>query len=338
MPRTIIAAFPLTGTLVHRCRPLALSPGPSFLQSAVFSIGTRGSPLALAQADEVRRRLADRGLATMAEIAIRPIRTTGDRIADRPLAEAGGKGLFTKEIDEALLAGEVDLAVHSAKDMPTRLPDGMVIAACLPRGDVRDAFLSPRATGFADLPQGAVVGTSSLRRAALALRTRPDLRIVNLRGNVETRLRKLADGLADATVLAAAGLARLGLSDRATGFLDPDAWLPAVGQGVIAVVARTDDAVTRRRLAGIDHRDTAMALAAERAYLAVLDGSCRTPIGGLARIASGVLAFRGIIVTPDGRTAHEIELRGPVAEAERIGADAGADLARRGGPDFFKAP
>ena len=307
------------------------------MQSPVFSIGTRGSPLALAQAEEVRRRIADRGLATMDEIAIRAIRTTGDRIVDRPLAEAGGKGLFTKEIDEALLAGEVDLAVHSAKDMPTRLPDGMAIAACLPRSDVRDAFLSPKAAGFAGLPQGAVVGTSSLRRAALALRLRPDLTIVNLRGNVETRLRKLAEGVADATLLAAAGLARLGLSAHATSFLDADAWLPAVGQGVIAIVARSDDAVTLRRLAGISHRETASALAAERAYLAVLDGSCRTPIGGLARIAGGELVFRGIIVTPDGRTAHETGRRGPVAEAERIGAEAGADLARRGGPDFFKA-
>jgi hydroxymethylbilane synthase len=305
------------------------------LQSAQFTIGTRGSPLALAQAEEVRRRIADRGLAALDAITVMPIRTTGDRITDRPLAEAGGKGLFTKEIDEALLAGRVNVAVHSAKDMPTVLPDGIVIAACLPRADVRDAFISTMARRLADLPPGAIVGTSSLRRIALARRARPDLRIVNLRGNVDTRLRKIAEGEAHATLLAAAGLTRLGLLDRAASFLEPDEWLPAVGQGVIAIVARANDAATLRHLAAIDHRDSSVALAAERAYLTVLDGSCRTPIGGLARIVSGQLWFRGIILKPDGSAAHETARQGAVADAERIGADAGAELARRGGPDFF---
>jgi len=305
------------------------------LQSAEFTIGTRGSPLALAQAEEVRRRIADRGLASVDEIAVEAIRTTGDRITDRPLAEAGGKGLFTKEIDEALLAGRVDFAVHSAKDMPTRLPDGITIAAVLPRADVRDAFLSTRAATLKGLPKGAVLGTSSLRRAAMALRLRPDLKIVNLRGNVDTRLRKLEAGEADATLLAAAGLTRLGLLARAASFLDVAEWLPAVGQGVIALVARVGDASILRRLALISHPDTAAALAAERAFLDVLDGSCRTPIGGYALVEGSDLRFRGIIVTPDGRTAHEVERRGPAEDAAALGRDAGAELARRGGPDFF---
>jgi hydroxymethylbilane synthase len=189
------------------------------LQSPEIRIGTRGSPLALRQAEETRRRLGSAVAAT-----ITPIRTTGDRITDRPLTEAGGKGLFTIEIDEALLSGTVDIGVHSAKDLPTRLPDGLVIAACLPRADPRDAFISQKAARLEDLPQGAVLGTSSLRRKALALKLRPDLRVVDMRGNVETRLRKLEAGEADATLLAIAGLTRLGLADRATSLLDPETW------------------------------------------------------------------------------------------------------------------
>jgi hydroxymethylbilane synthase len=301
----------------------------------MIGIGTRGSPLALAQAEEVRRSLWSAHDLPDEAIVVVPIRTTGDRIADRPLAEAGNKGLFTKEIDEALIAGEIDMAVHSAKDMPTELPDGIVIAACLKRGDVRDAFISPGARHLADLPAGARVGTSSLRRQAFALRARPDLQIVNLRGNVETRLRKLHAGEAAATLLAQAGLVRLGLTEAAASLLDPDEWLPAAGQGVIAVLARTDDSAARARLAAINDEPTAIALAAERAYLAVLDGSCRTPIGGLARLSAGVLHFKGIIVKPDGSVAHEAERRGAASDAERIGADVAAELAQRGGPDFF---
>ncbi len=298
---------------------------------ATRSIGTRGSPLALAQAEAVRAALGAAGMTA----GILPIRTTGDRITDRPLAEAGGKGLFTREIDEALLGRRIDLAVHSAKDLPTALPDGIVIAACLKRADVRDAFLSPRATHLGALPEGAAIGTASLRRAALALRLRPDLRIVPMRGNVETRLRKLEAGEADATMLALAGLMRLGLADRATGILDTEDWLPAPGQGAIAVTARAGDTAMLETLAGIDDRATSLALAAERAFLAVLDGSCRTPIGGLAEIDGAALTFRGIIVKPDGSAAHEVARRGDVGEAEALGADAGRELARRGGPDFF---
>jgi hydroxymethylbilane synthase len=269
------------------------------LQTSAIRIGTRGSPLARAQAEETRRLLADTAAAEIVTI-----RTTGDAITDRPLAEAGGKGLFTKEIDEALLSGRIDIAVHSAKDMPTALPDGIIIAACLRREDVRDAILSPAAASLVGLKRGAVLGTSSLRRKALALRQRPDLAVVDFRGNVGTRLSKLEDGVVDATLLAVAGLKRLGLADRAAGVLDSDDWLPAIGQGVIAIAARRSDEDTRALLASLDDRETSIALAAERAFLAALDGSCRTPIGGLATIAGSALRFRGIIVKPDGSAAR----------------------------------
>lgn len=305
------------------------------MQSAEIRIGTRGSPLALVQAEETRRRLGAAPDAGGLDLSIRPIRTTGDRITDRPLTEAGGKGLFTKEIDEALLAGDVDVGVHSAKDLPTELPPGLVIAACLPRGDVRDAFISHRAVGIEELPHGAVIGTSSLRRKALALRLRPDLRIVDMRGNVETRLRKLEEGRADATLLAIAGLQRLGLEDRATSLLAPEVWLPAIGQGTIAIVARAADRATRDRLAAIDDMATATALIAERAFLAVLDGSCRTPIGGYAVVDGDDLHFSGIIVKPDGSEAHEVARRGAAGLAATIGAEAGRELLARGGRGFF---
>lgn len=307
------------------------------MQSAGIRIGTRGSPLALAQANETARLLGAASGESAGPATIVPIRTSGDVILDRPLSAVGGKGLFTKEIDEALFDGRIDIAVHSAKDLPTQLPDGLVIAAFLKREDVRDAILSPVAASIAGLPKGAVLGTSSLRRKALALRMRPDLTIVEMRGNVQTRMQKLADGVADATLLALAGLRRLGLVDRVSGEIDTDNWLPAVGQGAIAITARESDAPSRSLLARLDDRDTSIALAAERAYLAVLDGSCRTPIGGLANIDNDTLYFRGIIVRPDGGEAHEVERRGPVADAEKIGTDAGDELARRGGPDFFKA-
>jgi hydroxymethylbilane synthase len=305
------------------------------LQSHEIRIGTRGSPLALAQAEETRATLARRLQIAPEAIQIVPMKTTGDRITDRPLAEAGGKGLFTKEIDEALLDGRIDIGVHSAKDMATRLPDGIVIGACLKRQDVRDAFISPAAERLSDLPEGAVLGTSSLRRRALALRLRPDLRIVDLRGNVDTRLRKIAEGQAQATLLAAAGLTRLGLLDRVASFLDTDQWLPAPGQGAIAIAAREEDSVMRQRLAVIDDRPTSIALAVERTYLAVLDGSCRTPIGGYASIDGPQITLRGIIVTTDGLTAHDITMTGAIADGERLGREAGETLLKRGGPGFF---
>ena len=298
-------------------------------------IGTRGSPLALWQAHEVRARLAKAHDVAPEAIAISVIKTSGDMIQDRPLSEVGGKGLFTKEIEQALLDGSVDLAVHSSKDMPTVLPDGLMLAACLPREDVRDAFISRKAATLADLAAGAVVGTASLRRQAMVKRLRPDISVVPFRGNVETRLRKLDDGVVDATLLALAGLNRLGRAAAATSVLDVESFLPAVGQGAIGIETRADDRRTRDLLAAINHPDTLTAIGAERAFLAVLDGSCRTPIAGHARIAAGAVAFRGLILRPDGSEALETSRTGAAADAARLGADAGQELKSRAAPDFF---
>ncbi|HWV42954.1 hydroxymethylbilane synthase [Pseudorhodoplanes sp.] len=301
----------------------------------LMRIGTRGSPLALAQAHTVRDRLAAAHGCPADAIAIHIIKTTGDRILDRPLSEAGGKGLFTKEIEEALLAGEIDLAVHSSKDMPTLLPDGLALVAYLEREDVRDVFISRKAASFADLPPNALVGSASLRRQALVKRLRPDLRVETFRGNVQTRLRKLDEGAADATLLALAGLKRLGLEAEATAILPLDQFPPAIGQGAIGIEARLDDTRTLDLLAPIAHRDTRIALETERAFLAALDGSCRTPIAGLATVDGDTLSFRGMILRPDGSEVFETSRRGAVADAERLGADAGRELKARGGPDFF---
>src|SRR3954470_6576729 len=270
-------------------------------------------------------------------IAIEVIRTSGDRIQDRPLSEVGGKGLFTKEIEDALLSGAIDLAVHSAKDMPTLLPEGLMLAACLPREDVHDVFISRKAAHVRDLPHGAVVGSASLRRQAMVRRLRPDIAVVPFRGNVETRIRKLDAGEVDATLLALAGLKRLGLADKATALLDVDDFLPAVGQGAVTIEARVDDARTRGLLARIDHADTSVALRAERAFLAVLDGSCRTPIGGHAVLDGDRLSFRGMILRPDGSQVFETTRLGARRDAVALGADAGAELKRRAPPDFFAA-
>ena len=270
-------------------------------------------------------------------IEIKAIRTTGDRIQDRPLSDAGGKGLFTKEIEEALLLEEIDIAVHSAKDMPTVLPDGLMLAACLPREDVRDAFISRKAASLGALPHGAVVGTASLRRQAMVKRLRPDLSTVVLRGNVETRLRKLDAGEVDATLLALAGLKRLGLADHATALLDETEFLPAVGQGAVTIEARSDDTRTREVLAKVDHADTSVALACERAFLGVLDGSCRTPIAGHATLDGERFSFRGMILRPDGSEVFETSRSGSRRDAVALGADAGAELKAKAPPDFFTA-
>jgi hydroxymethylbilane synthase len=306
------------------------SVAPVFLH-----IGSRGSPLALAQAHAVRGRLAAAHRIEADHIPIETIRTTGDKIQDRPLAEAGGKGLFTKEIEEALLSGRIDLAVHSAKDVPAKLPSGLVLAAYLPREDPRDVFISAKAKSLRELPRGAVVGTASLRRQAQVKRLRPDVKIVSLRGNVETRLRKLNSGEADATLLALAGLKRLDLAGAAAMVLDIDEFLPAVGQGAIVVEIREDDARTRALLAPIDDADTATALAAERAFLAVLDGSCRTPIAGYAAVNGNNLQFRGMILKPDGSEVFETERRGTRNDAAAMGAAAAQELKKRGGAGFF---
>jgi len=301
----------------------------------ITRIGTRGSPLALAQAHLVRRLLAAAHGVAEDAIEVRILRTTGDAIQDRPLADVGGKGLFTKEIEQALLDGGIDLAVHSAKDMVTVLPAGLVLAACLEREDPRDVFVSPKADALADLPHGASVGTASLRRAAQVKLLRPDVSIVPLRGNVGTRLAKIADGVADATILALAGLKRLGMADKATAILDPQQFLPAVGQGAIAIETRENDAATRALVARINHGDTLTAVLAERAFLAVLDGSCKTPIAGHARIDGERLSFRGLIAKPDGSAFFEASRAGTVRDAAALGADAAQELKRRAGADFF---
>lgn len=302
--------------------------------TAFLRLGTRGSPLALVQARAVAAQLAAAHATPVETIELVTIKTTGD-VTPGPLAEEGGKGLFTKEIDEALLAGKIDLAVHSAKDVPTVLPHGIVLAACLAREDARDVFIGRDAKRLQDLPQGARIGTTSPRRQAIALRLRPDLAVVEMRGNVETRLRKLRDGEADGIILALAGLKRLGLADRASTVMSEDEFLPAAGQGAIAIACRADDSKTRGLLSVIDHADTMTALLAERAFLAVLDGSCRTPIAAHATISGETLHFRGLIARPDGRDAHDIVGNGARADAVTIGAEAGRELKHRAGPGFF---
>lgn len=312
-----------------------LYPWRGNLQARKARIGTRGSPLALAQAHEVRQRLmAAHGLPE-ASLEIVVIKTTGDRIQDRPLAEAGGKGLFTKEIEEALLSAEIDLAVHSMKDMPTALPDGLAIAAILPREDARDAFISLAWSSLAAMPSGARIGTSSLRRAAQVKGLRPDLEIVGFRGNVETRLAKLADGVADATFLACAGLRRLGKTDRITRAVEPEEMLPAVAQGAIGIEIRAGDPATAALVAPLDDRPSALVVDAERAFLARLEGSCRTPIAALATLSNTEITLRGEILTPDGRVSLRAERTGPVADRLALAVDAADELRSRGGPGFF---
>lgn len=303
--------------------------------AAPLRIGTRGSPLALVQARMVRARLAGVLGIGEEEIELKIIRTTGDKIQDRPLVEEGGKGLFTKEIEEAMLREDIDLAVHSAKDMPTFLPAGLTLAACLEREDPRDVLVSRKARSLAELPLGASLGTTSPRRQAIAMRARRDLHLKPLRGNVETRLRKLDNGEVDATILALAGMKRLGLADRATHIMSAEEFLPAAGQGAIGIEARENDAHTRDLLARIDHADTSAALACERAFLAVLDGSCKTPIAGHAEISGDTLSFRGLIARPDGSAAHDIVGKGDRKDAAQIGADCGRELKHRAGAGFF---
>jgi hydroxymethylbilane synthase len=298
-------------------------------------IGTRRSPLALAQAEETRARLAAATGLDPEALPLCAMTTTGDRIQDRALAEAGGKGLFTKELDTALMEGRIDLAVHSAKDLPTDLPDGLLIAGYLPREDVRDVFISRRAESLAALPAGAVVGSASLRRQAQVRRLRPDLSVTLLRGNVGTRLARIERGDIDATLLALAGLKRLGREQEATAILDVDSFLPAVGQGAIALVARAGDAVTLQTLALIAHIETGIALAAERAFLRVLDGSCRTPIAGHATVDGDAVHLRGLLLSPDGSQAVAVERRGAAADAAALGADAGREVVDRAGPELL---
>lgn len=305
------------------------------MQTPVLTIGTRASPLALAQAEETRARLmAAHGLPAEA-FAILPMSTSGDRILDRPLAEIGGKGLFTQEIEDALLGRRIDIAVHSSKDMPVSLPEGLVMPFFLPREDPRDAFIGAAAPRLAEMPAGAVVGSASLRRGALIRRLRPDLRVEVFRGNVQTRLRKLGEGHADATMLACAGLKRLGLEHVATEVMPLDSFPPAPGQGAIGIEARAGDGRVHALLEAVHHAATGAALAAERAFLAALDGSCRTPIAAFAAIEGDALRFSGTILTPDGTQAHDIRREGQASEAVRIGMEAGAAIRAQAGTSFF---
>jgi hydroxymethylbilane synthase len=292
--------------------------------------------MALRQTTMVRDRLiaAHSELGEAGAVEIVTIRTTGDRVQDRLLAESGGKGLFAKEIEEALLAGHVDLAVHSLKDMETWLPDGLVIACVLQRDDPRDAFVSASGASLASLPHGAKVGTASLRRQAQLLRHRPDLSIVPIRGNVNTRLRKMEAGEVGALVLALCGLVRLDLSGDATEILPREVMLPAVGQGALAVECRTADETVRQLVEPLHDPLSAACVAAERAMLAALDGSCRTPIAGLAEIDGHLLTIEGLLLNANGSREIRGRFEGGIDEAAQIGAGLGMDLRSRAGPDF----
>ena len=299
-------------------------------------IGTRGSPLALAQAQETRARLMAAHDLPQAAFEIVVIKVTGDQVLDRALKEIGGKGLFTREIEEALLDGGIDIAVHSMKDMPVLQPEGLVLDCYLPREDVRDAFVAPGVARLADLPAGAVVGSSSLRRRAQLKHRRPDLELVEFRGNVQTRLKKLEAGVAAATFLAMAGLNRLDMAGVAQGPIEPEDMLPAVAQGAIGIERRAADDRVAALLAPIHHRDTGLRLAAERAFLAELDGSCATPIAGLALLEGEDLWLRGEILRIDGSEALADEIRGPAAEGAAMGRSLARRLLDRAGPGFFE--
>src|SRR5258706_1823396 len=307
------------------------------MASSPLRIGTRGSPLALIQADEVRRRLIAAGSAPDA-LEIVPIRTTGDAVRDRALSELGGKGLFTKEIEDALLDKRIDIAVHSMKDVPTWLPAGLAITAVLPREDPRDVLMVATrhgpARGIAGLPRGAVVGSPSLRRQAQLLHQRPALKVVLIRGNVETRLRKLEDGEVDATLLALAGLKRLSITVPPETILAADALVPAVAQGAIGIECRADDAAARATLAALDDADSHAAVSAERAMLGVLDGSCRTPIGGLAVRDGDRLVLDGLVAMPDGSALHRRRQDGPASDPVPLGLAGGPAVPSAAGPDL----
>lgn len=292
--------------------------------------------LALAQANLVRRLLAEAHGVAENDIAIQVITTSGDRLTDRPLSEAGGKGLFSKEIEAALLAGEIDLGVHSSKDLATTLPDGLYLPAFLEREDVRDAFVSLKARTLDELPQGAKFGTSSIRRGAQVKRARPDLEIIPFRGNVDTRLEKLERGTADATLLAVAGLNRLGRSDRITAYLDPRRFPPAPAQGAIGIEIRQGDARTAEIVAGLNHPPTAVAVTAERALLETLNGSCRTPIGVFTELNETSCTLQAQILSPDGAESFEATLSGSREDAAATGAELGRRLLELAGPEFVK--
>ncbi len=304
-----------------------------------MKLGTRGSPLALAQAYETRRRLSEAHDLPQEAFEIVVIKTTGDNMAliqtDTPLKELGGKGLFTREIEQALLDGSIDLAIHSMKDMPVLQPEGLVIDCYLPREDVRDAFLSPHHAALSELPEGAKVGTSSLRRKAQILVAYPALQVVEFRGNVQTRLKKLEDGVAACTFLAMAGLNRLGQPELAKAAMAPEEMLPAIAQGAIGIERRSDDSRAADMLAAIHDQPTGQRLAAERAFLAALDGSCETPIAGLAELEGGTLRLRGEVLRPDGSESLKDEGTALIEDGAELGREMARGLLDRAGPGFF---
>eukprot|EP00188_Purpureofilum_apyrenoidigerum_P004534 Plantae.Rhodophyta-Purpureofilum_apyrenoidigerum.ctg5183.p2 GENE.Plantae.Rhodophyta-Purpureofilum_apyrenoidigerum.ctg5183~~Plantae.Rhodophyta-Purpureofilum_apyrenoidigerum.ctg5183.p2 ORF type:complete len:345 (+),score=90.47 Plantae.Rhodophyta-Purpureofilum_apyrenoidigerum.ctg5183:209-1243(+) len=308
-------------------------------KKAVVTIGTRGSPLALAQAYETRRRLIDAHpqLSDEGAIELSIINTSGDMFLEKALADIGGKGLFTKEIDNAQLGGDIDIAVHSMKDVPTWLPEGIILPCMLPREDTRDVFISYKANSIEELPDGSVIGSASLRRQAQILAKNSKLKVVNFRGNVQTRLRKLKEGQVDATLLALAGLARMDMKDNITSVLDWDEMLPAVAQGAIGITTRKGDEKMLKLLEPLNHTETKTCVDCERAFLQKLDGSCRTPIAGQARIVDGKLKFRGLVAKPDGSSILETEREGNVSDAIEIGLDAGEELRKQMGDNFFDA-
>ena len=298
-------------------------------------IGTRGSPLALAQAHETRERLARAFDLPFEAFTIVVITTTGDKIIDRPLKEIGGKGLFTREIEADMINGKIDIAVHSMKDMPTLQPEGLILDTYLPREDVRDAFISPVAKGLADLAAGTVIGTSSLRRRAQLMLKRPDLEVVEFRGNLQTRLKKLEQGVAAATFLAMAGLNRLGMTEVPATPIETDVMLPAVAQGAIGIERRIEDTNIAEMLSAIHHTPTGQRLAAERSFLLELDGSCETPIAGLAELDGGTLHLRGEVLRPDGSEALSDAMSCPIEDGALAGKQMAQKLLGQAGPDFF---
>ncbi len=300
-----------------------------------LNIGTRGSPLALAQAHETRARLAEAFDLPLEAFSIVVIKTTGDKVLDRPLKEIGGKGLFTKEIEEDMLSGAIDIAVHSMKDMPVEQPEGLILDCYLPREDVRDAFVSLSHNSLADVPAGAKLGSSSLRRRAQLMLRRPDLEVVEFRGNVQTRMKKLGDGVADATFLAMAGLRRLGMEEVARSAIAVEDVLPAVAQGAIGIERRLDDSRAAMMLEAIHHTETGQRLAAERAFLRGLDGSCETPIAGLAELDGGTLRLRGEVLRPDGSEVLRDDQSCAIEDGEKLGAEMAIKLREKAGPDFF---
>ena len=305
------------------------------LPSWPLKIGTRGSPLALAQAVETRARLMRAWDWPDKAFEVVAIQTSGDRIQDRPLRLVGGKGLFTREIEDQLLEGQIDIAVHSMKDMPTAQPEGLILDTFLPREDMRDAFVSQSANSIGSLTEGARVGTSSLRRRAQLMLVRPDLDVVEFRGNVQTRLKKLTNGLASATFLAMAGLNRLNMAHVATVAIEPEQMLPALAQGVIGIERRSNDTKIATLLEPLHDVSTGLQLSCERAFLAALDGSCETPIAGLAEIDGSNLFLRGEVLRPDGSEKLSGQRRGPIANGAEMGRDLAEDLLSQAGPEFF---